>query len=169
MTEKEDLPYKVVPKISRDYMEYSLPSGLTKKASDLLKEATDSSGHLLRYKETITIKDFSERMLEDSKTKNDEKLRILAENVKRVEPLTLVVFDGNHRDSKKTNSTTLVIGSDLDDAEHTIDSMVEHEVSKFQDEKNRRVSVFVGQGGELKSGVFKSEKLIKKEKSKYKY
>lgn len=168
MSEKEDLPYKVIPEISRDYTSYDLPSGLTKKASDLITEAIDSTGHLLGYKETISLKDFSKKIKDHAENTKNEQLLFLSEAVRRIEPLTLVIFNGDHRDSKRADSTLVVIGSDLDDAEHTIDSMVEHEMSKFQDGKNRRTSVFVGQGGELKSGVFKSESLENHKKQKYK-
>lgn len=147
---KEELPFKVVPIIKKESLGKVMPTGMTDACGELLRHANDAFGHLIQN--DITIKDFAKLISEHS---TDTKAQFLAKELKRVEPLTFVIFSGDHRNSSKTEYKYTVIGSNLDDAEKLLEQIHESEFNKtkYADSKPRRSSFFVGAGGELSSGV----------------
>lgn len=152
-----DRPFSNKIQIKRDMNGFMLPAGMTNKATANLQHAVNAFGHLIEHDSTINMEEFSKKIKENySNDKTDE----LAHQLIRMDSLTFVVFDGDHRNSEKVEWSYNVIGADTDDAEQLIDLIADNEIkkSKYQDNKIRRMSVFVKSGGEIKSGVFSNEK-----------
>lgn len=152
-----DKPFSSEIQIKRDMNGYTLPAGMTSKATTLMHHAVNVFGHIIDHDTTINMNDFADKIKQHS---SNEKAEDLANQLKRMESLTFVVFDGDHRNSQKVEWSYNVIGADLEDAEQLIDLIAENEVkkTKYQDNKERRMSVFVKAGGELKSGTILNKK-----------
>ena len=153
----KDKPFSNEITIKRDMDGYVLPAGMTNKATSILQHAVNAYGHLIEHDSNINIQELSEKIKDNYANKKTEDF---ANQLSRMDSLTFVVFDGDHRNSEKVDWSYNVIGSDTDDAEQLIDLIAENEIKrvKYQDNKLRRMSVFVKSGGEIKSGVFSQEK-----------
>lgn len=153
--------------IKRDYSSVTLPSGMTHDAGILLRNAVDSFGFNIPYNETLTNVQLSDLI---TKNYENEKSTELAKDLKRMTGLTMVIFSDTTRNIDKVEHKYSVIGCDLDDAESLIDEISANEINKdkYADNKERRMSVFTSEGGELKSGIFQNENknLTKKNKNK---
>lgn len=153
--------------IKRDYSSVTLPSGMTHDAGILLRHAVDDFGFNIPFNETLTNIQFADFITTNY---NNEKSTELSKDLKRMTGLTMVIFGDTTRSIDKVEYKYSVIGCDLDDAEALIDEINKNEINKekYADNKERRMSVFTSEGGELKSGIFQNENknLTKKNKNK---
>lgn len=134
--------------------EWILPENLTGKARELLEHVIKNFGSLINVNETINLQDLAKRMQEHY---DNEKVNDVAKQLNQVQALTLVVYDGDHRDINKTDYQHTVVGHG--DEEELIDQIAENEMakSKYQDGTARRVGIYTTQGGELKGGIYQND------------
>ncbi len=158
-------PFRKETLISRDSLGWHLPAGNTSEASKFLNKSINLYGQLINQEETINTKEFANRIRKSEIEGSSE----FANSMARVENMTFVVFDGDHRNSYKIDYQHSVIGTDLDNAEKLLDEIYENEIAKtkYKDGVERRASIFVSAGGELKSVVFVKEKNSIKNTPKY--
>lgn len=153
----KDKPFSNEITIKRDMSGYVLPAGMTNKATSILQHAVNAYGHLIEHDSNINTQELSEKIKDNYANKKTEDF---ANQLSRMDSLTFVVFNGDHRNSEKVEWSYNVIGADTDDAEQLIDLIADNEVKKmkYQDNKERRMSVFIKDGGELKSGIILNHK-----------
>jgi hypothetical protein len=149
-----DLPYKTNTIIKRDNSGWTLPAALTPAANAVLMKTIEDHGDLIAVEESVDTLEMADRILKNNKDSE------LALELKRVMTMTLVVFNGDHRNSAKTEFNYSIVGGDLDDAEALITAIYDNEIlkTKYQDNNIRRASVFNSEGGELKSTCFTKQK-----------
>jgi hypothetical protein len=139
--------------IKRDYAVTTMPAGMTNSASTLLRTALDGFGFCIPNPGTISNIEFAELI---NKSYDNEKAKALAKELVGMVGLTVVIYSDENRNPENVVFKYSVIGCNLDDAEMLADDINDHEIvkDKYADSKERRMSVFTLEGGELKSGIF---------------
>jgi hypothetical protein len=147
-----ELPFKGEVLISRDTSGWSAPDNVTPEALKIVMTTIDVFGHLINIDEKINAKEMAKRIMEYS---SDDKAKELSNMLNELDMFTVVIFNGDHRRAEDILFKHSAVVTLHGDGDKMAEEIVKNQLKKPQYAgKEVRASVFVGQGGELMSGVF---------------
>lgn len=141
--------------------------GLEPEVQKVIDDAIEQHSGLLGSLGTYTLKEFA-TLIKESNVFDNKDFTNIADKLNNIEALTLVVFDGDHRNESKVDYQQSVIKIDIDTAKNTVHQILDNELKseKYKDGNARRISIFNSNGAELKSEVQVQDKPVSRKRMK---